>query len=175
MDETTLAERVGGRLRQLRKDRALTLAALSRSSGVSVSYLSAVEKGINHPSLHTLAAITEALQVSIPEVLAREGQETIRQARMPERPGESVDISHPLLTLRGVVVSAEPGDHGTCPVDLKARGLFLYVVRGTVVIHVGAGDHTLHTGDALDVTEPGAVTWTSTGASTVVWVSCPVQ
>ncbi|MET9426914.1 MULTISPECIES: helix-turn-helix transcriptional regulator [unclassified Streptomyces] len=174
-DESTLAARVGGQLRRMRKDRGLTLAALSQACGVSVSYLSAVEKGINHPSLHTLASITEALGVSIPEVLAHEGQETLRRAKVPDGPRGLTEISHPLLSLRSCVVSALPGDHGACPVDLDDRGLFVYVVSGTVVVRVDSTDYTLDGGDALDVTEPGEVSWRAVEASMVTWVSCPAQ
>ncbi|MFK4102485.1 helix-turn-helix domain-containing protein [Streptomyces sp. NPDC019531] len=172
-DEDALASRVGSRLRGLRQDRGLTLAALSRSCGVSVSYLSAVEKGVNHPSLHTLAAITEALGVSIRTVVADEGQETIRLSAIPRQPSSAAEVSHPLLTLRASIVSAAAGDEGTCPVDLKDRGLFLYVVTGAVVVRVDGTEYTLDTGDALDVTELSEATWRSPVASEVTWVSCP--
>lgn len=173
VDEKSLAVRVGGRLRQLRQDRGLTLAALSDACGVSVSYLSAVETGVNHPSLHTLAAITEALGVSIPTVLAHEVQETMKRASVPDRAPGLVEISHPLLALRGCIVSAAKGDHGICPVDLDDRNLFVYVIAGTITIHIDDEDHTLDTGDALDTTEPREVSWHSPHESTVTWVSCP--
>ncbi|MFF7953266.1 helix-turn-helix domain-containing protein [Streptomyces griseorubiginosus] len=173
LDEDALAARVGGRLRRLRQDRGLTLAALSRSCGVSVSYLSAVEKGVNHPSLNTLAAITEALGVSIRTVVAEEGQETIRLSAIPRQPSLTAEVSHPLLTLRASIVSAAPGDEGTCPVDLEDRGLFLYVVTGTVVVRVDGTEYSLDAGDALDVTELSEATWRSPVASEVTWVSCP--
>lgn len=173
VDESSLAARVGGRLRQLRQDRGLTLAALSKACGVSVSYLSAVEKGVNHPSLHTLATITDALGVSIPAVLAHEVQETITRSRVPEHAPGIAEISHPLLALRGTIVAAAPGDHGACPVDLDDRNLFLYVVSGTVAVRVDGTEYTLDEGDALDATEPSEVSWVSLAASTVTWVSCP--
>ncbi|MFJ9626094.1 helix-turn-helix domain-containing protein [Streptomyces sp. NPDC101175] len=173
VDEKSLAVRVGGRLRGLRQDRGLTLAALSRECGVSVSYLSAVEKGVNHPSLHTLAAITEALGVSIRDVVAEEGQETIRLSAIPRQPSEAAEVSHPLLTLRAFVVTAATGDEGACPVELADRSLFLYVVSGAVTVRIDDTDYTLDTGDALDVTELREASWRSPAASTVMWVSIP--
>lgn len=173
LDKNALAVRVGARLRQIRRERGFTLAVLSQFCGVSVSYLSAVEKGINQPSLHTLAAITEALGASIPEVLVHEGQAPIRQARLPEQTPGTVDISHPQLDLRGHVVTALPGEYGRCPIDLDNRTLFLYVIAGTTVIRVDGAEYTLDAGDALDATRPQDVTWHSAGASTVVWASCP--
>jgi transcriptional regulator with XRE-family HTH domain len=173
VDEKSLAVRVGGRLRKLRQDRGLTLTALSQECGVSVSYLSAVETGINHPSLHTLAAITEALGASIAAVLAHEVQETMRRASVPDRTPGMITISHPLLTLRATIISATQNDRGTCPVDLDDRHLFVYVIAGTVTVHLDGEKYTLNTGDALDATEPHEVTWQSPHESTVTWVSCP--
>lgn len=166
---------LAGRLRQIRRDRGLTLAALSRSSGVSVSYLSAVEKGINQPSLHTLAAITEALGASIPEVLSHEVQTPIRRARLPEQAPDTVELSHSLLDLRSCVISARPGDHGASPLDLADRNLFLYVVVGSLVVRVSGAEYNLDVGDALDATRPQEVTWHSSASSTVVWTSSPVR
>jgi transcriptional regulator with XRE-family HTH domain len=173
LDEKTLAVRVGSRLRRLRQDRGLTLAALSRDCGVSVSYLSAVEKGVNHPSLHTLAAITEALGVSIRAVVAEEGQETIRLSAIPCQPSEAAEVSHPLLVLHATIVSAVPGDEGGCPVDLDDRSLFLYVVAGAVAVCIDGTEYTLDAGDALDVAELRDASWRSQVASTVTWVSIP--
>lgn len=172
MDADSLAVRVGAQLRRLRGERGMTLASLSKACGVSVSYLSAVEKGVNHPSLQTLAAMTEALGVTIPEVLAQEGQATITRARLPERAPAVVEISHPLLTLRACVVAAEAGERGACPVDLDARDLFLYVVSGSIVVRVDGENFALGPGDALDAVTPADVSWVSSGRSMVTWTSC---
>jgi len=172
-DEDSLAVRIGARLRELRQRRGMTLAVLSKACGVSVSYLSAVEKGVNHPSLQTLAAVTDALGVTIPEVLAQEGRATSTRARLPERGPGIVELSHPLLSLRACAVSAIAGERGTCPLDLDERNLFLYVVTGSVVVDVDGESFALGPGDALDATTPGTVSWTSPGASTVTWTSCP--
>ena len=174
-DDTSLAVRVGQRLRQLRQDRGLTLAALSSQSGVSVSYLSAVENGVNHPSLQTLAAITDALGVRIPAVLAEEGQPHVHRSRVPGQAPANVEVSHPLLQLRSRLVVATPGDSGGCPVPMKARDVFVYVIKGQVRLQVGGDTYTLGEGDAMDATNPGAVSWTAIGHCTALWTSCPTR
>lgn len=173
VEETSLAIRIGARLRQMRQERGLTLAALSVQSGVSISYLSAVEKGVNHPSLHTLAAVTEALGASIPAVLAQEGSAAIARAKLPDVAPSAVEISHPQLQLRGYVVAAAPADGGECPVPLGGRNLFLYVIEGTIVVRIDGTEYTLEVGDALDATAPVEVRWQSPDRSVTVWTSCP--
>lgn len=54
----------GGEVRELRKARGLTLKQLSVASGVSLSHLSAIERGASKPSLDVIGSIAEALSVS---------------------------------------------------------------------------------------------------------------
>jgi transcriptional regulator with XRE-family HTH domain len=171
--ESSLAARIGARLRELRQARSLTLAKLAEQSGMSVSYLSAVEKGVNLPSLQTLARITEALGVSIPSVLADEGQAHVKISRIPEQPTAIVDASHPLLQLRTRILRAQRGDHGEAPVPTGDHDLFVFVHNGRLRITLTGGEHTLTGGDALDAKNPGTVTWQADDPSVVVWAACP--
>lgn len=54
---------VGSEIRELRKARGLTLKQLSVAAGVSLSYLSAIERDAGNPSLDILRAIAAALRV----------------------------------------------------------------------------------------------------------------
>lgn len=175
VDDASLAVRIGARLRALRRERELTLAALSARCGVSVSYLSAVEKGINHPSLRTLAAVTEALGVRIPDVLVEEGGVHVRHGRVPDGRRAVVPVSHSLLQLEGCLVVAAPGDTGRCPVALPGRDLFVYVVSGRVELDVDGRRVVLGPGDALDAAVPTDVGWTAFDLGTAVWTSCPAR
>lgn len=55
---------IGSEMRELRKARTLTLKQLSAATGVSVSHLSAIERGATKPSLDVVSAIAEGLSVS---------------------------------------------------------------------------------------------------------------
>jgi transcriptional regulator with XRE-family HTH domain len=56
---------VGGRLRQLRQERDMSMRALARVSGLSTNALSMIERGRTSPSVSTLYKISEALGVPI--------------------------------------------------------------------------------------------------------------
>jgi transcriptional regulator with XRE-family HTH domain len=56
---------VGGRLRQLRQERDMSMRALARASGLSTNALSMIERGRTSPSVSTLYKISEALGVPI--------------------------------------------------------------------------------------------------------------
>ncbi len=170
--EDSLAKRIGARLRALRKARQLTLAALSERSGMSTSYLSAVEKGVNLPSLQTLARLTEALGVSIPSVLADESRAHVKVSRVPTEPGR-VGASHGQLQLDTVIVRAGPDDGGPAPVNCEHHDLFVYVVHGDITVSVDGRSYDLSEGDAIDATSPGCVTWSGGEHSVSVWSRCP--
>lgn len=62
---------LGSEVRQLRKARQLTLKQLAQSAGISVSHLSAIERGASNPSMDVLAAIAAALNVTMDWFFAR--------------------------------------------------------------------------------------------------------
>lgn len=55
---------LGAELRELRKVRDLTLKQLSQLAGISLSHLSAVERGAAKPSIDVLDALSKALDVT---------------------------------------------------------------------------------------------------------------
>jgi transcriptional regulator with XRE-family HTH domain len=62
--------RLGERVRGLRRTRGLTQEALARSLGLSVAYVSLIERGGRNPPVTTVVAIARALGVSPREMLA---------------------------------------------------------------------------------------------------------
>ncbi len=60
---------VGPRLRGLRKDRGVTLAALAEATGISVSTLSRLESGGRRPSLELLLPIARAHEVPLDDLV----------------------------------------------------------------------------------------------------------
>ncbi|WP_369250830.1 helix-turn-helix domain-containing protein [Streptomyces sp. R41] len=56
---------VGGRIRQARLERGMSLRGLAREIGVSASLISQIETGKSQPSVSTLYAITTALAISV--------------------------------------------------------------------------------------------------------------
>lgn len=63
---------VGVAIRKLRTERELSLRALSASCGLSVSFLSMVERGQSSLALTSLQRIASALGTSIPELFEAE-------------------------------------------------------------------------------------------------------
>jgi transcriptional regulator with XRE-family HTH domain len=172
----SLAARIGQRLRARRRHLGLTLADTAERSGLSVSYLSAVEKGINLPSVQTLARIADALETNIPAVLAEEGANRVRVERLPEHAGAAHNLAHAELQLQAVALRSGPGDSATLALPTKDHDVFCYVVEGRLqVVLDGRDPVVLGAGDALDVRSVASIVWSSPGAALAVWTSCPMR
>jgi transcriptional regulator with XRE-family HTH domain len=62
-------ELVGEELRRRRHEREERLVDVAERAGVSPQYLSEVERGLKDPSSELLAAMTGALELSLPQLL----------------------------------------------------------------------------------------------------------
>ena len=60
---------IGRRVRKLREERHLTQEALAEAAGVSVPYVSHIERGIKKPSLGTLLRLSAVLGVTVDTLL----------------------------------------------------------------------------------------------------------
>jgi transcriptional regulator with XRE-family HTH domain len=65
---STLRSRFGRRLRYIRRHKDLTQEQLAEAVGISVEFLSNIERGINAPSFETLEKLAQVLQVSVQEL-----------------------------------------------------------------------------------------------------------
>src|SRR4028119_2114031 len=77
---------VGAQIRRLRTDLGLTLAQIGEQTGLNVGYLSQVETDKASPSLETLAALADALEVPIAWLLV-EATPPPKVVRKADRPG----------------------------------------------------------------------------------------
>jgi transcriptional regulator with XRE-family HTH domain len=63
-----LQTRFGRRLRQIRRYKDLTQEQLAEAVGISVKFLSNIERGINAPSFETLEKLSKILRVPVEEL-----------------------------------------------------------------------------------------------------------
>ena len=68
----TISDMLGNRIRQYRTQRNFTQEMLSFNSGVNLSYLSEIERGIKKPSVETLEKLLKALDVTFLKFFAFE-------------------------------------------------------------------------------------------------------
>jgi transcriptional regulator with XRE-family HTH domain/predicted transcriptional regulator len=72
---------LGVKLKTLRQERGLTLDAAARRAGVSISYLSEIEKGKKYPKPEKLVVLAAALGVSYDDLVSLRVEEPLEQLR----------------------------------------------------------------------------------------------
>lgn len=174
----------GPRIRQLRTQRRMSLKDVSTRAGVSVSFLSQLERGVSDARLSTLRAIAAALGVMISDLFDSTLDAASRVLRRSERPA-LVDPSGPtryLLTpppLRSVEVTIgafEPGQASTPePYAHGDSQEILVVLEGSVTIEIDGSTHLLSVGDSIDFSssQPHRVVNDSTASAEVMWIVSP--
>ena len=64
---------LGKAIKTLRKQHDLTQEGLALAAGLHLSYVSAIERGDNNPTLLTLLALAEALNVTLLDLISNTG------------------------------------------------------------------------------------------------------
>jgi transcriptional regulator with XRE-family HTH domain len=68
MARTSVTQKLGKRLKQLRSETGLTQEKLAIATGLSQTYISGIEGGTRNPSIKTLDKLAKALGVSISDI-----------------------------------------------------------------------------------------------------------
>ncbi len=187
MESERLAE-VGWRIRSIRSRKRMTLRALSSACGLSVGFLSQIERGLSSFSISSLRSICQALDVSLADVLV-----------MSNGPGNAilVDPRHSAITkgdnrphlslsdasvkyrflstglpgrrFEAVVGEMAPGSHTESHAHEGEE--FGYVLEGEVVLISDGEEHELGSSDSyhLMASTPHACKAGDKGAK-VLWV-----
>lgn len=88
-----LRTHIGAALRRSRMAKGQTLRQLSRAASVSLGYLSEIERGQKEASSELLAAICDALALSIPQLLLEVSQSMnglVPAGQVPSRPALAI-------------------------------------------------------------------------------------
>jgi transcriptional regulator with XRE-family HTH domain len=155
---------LGGRIRELRRGRELSLARVAEACGISSSLLSQVERGVVSPSLQTLHAIGQFFGVPMFAFFG-EGEPREAVVRRAERrrlafPASQVtyelvtpDLQRQLEVLEmGLDAGQETFDCGLSHAGEEC----VVVLEGTVTAYVGERVYDLGEGDSvyLDASVP---------------------
>lgn len=158
MSNDDTAAYLGARVRQLRRERGLTLKALGGEAGLSHPFLSQLERGLARPSVGSVERIAQALGVPVtalwvrrrdtPVRLARAGEGTVTPHAEPGAPGGVRALPDDESALRAREWS---GGSRSWPrsMDTAAGELLVYVARGAVEVDLDGTVHALEEGDAL--------------------------
>ena len=144
---------VGPRLRALRTERDLTLGAVSRTTGVSVSTLSRLESGGRKPTLELLLPLARAYQVALDDLVEAPPP---ADPRIHPRPFDRNGMTMVPLTRQDGGLQAYklmfPAEWPAARPEQKVHDGYewLYVLSGRLRLQLGARDFVLSPGEVVE-------------------------
>ena len=179
---------VGRHIRAWRKDRALSLEAVSAATGLSIGFISQIERGISSPTLRALTALADALGASVADLVAGPGRASgpaPTVARAGERKGAALWKSGIYKQVLAGGTAAGGAPYGFSLLDLESRAGAAdepyahrgeeagYVLQGRLRLVVGERSWTLGPGDSFhfDSSQPHRFENPGRGRTRVVMVN----
>ena len=146
-------ESVGPRLRALRTERDLTLSALSRTTGISVSTLSRLEAGQRKPTLELLLPLARAYQVALDELVdaPAAGDPRVRQSPFEHEGVTMVPLTRQSGGLQAYKQTFPPKSRiGDMEQKTHDGYEWMYVLSGRLRLLLGARDFVLAAGEVVE-------------------------
>ncbi|MFD4249598.1 helix-turn-helix domain-containing protein [Amycolatopsis thermoflava] len=148
---------LGRRIQTARTGRGMTLQGLADRSGVSVSMLSAVERGSKAPTVVVLDRIAEGLGLPLTDLLTEPPRMVVRRAADQDVVDEPGGWQRTILTpvVPGVnfewIRSTLPAgcEAGTYPPYAAGSHEFIYVQSGVLTLTIDEDTLELEEGDSL--------------------------
>jgi DNA-binding transcriptional MerR regulator len=171
----------GQRFRRLRQKRGLSLAQVARATGVSVGFLSALERGQMRSSVATLRRIARYYKTNLVSLFETNGEATVLVRPSDRKILEpSPDVRLELLAWGNTVMEPhlfriKAGGGSGEPYAHEGEE-FLHVLRGEFEIWLqNQGHYKLKTGDSLYFESSTPHRWKNPGKSEawILWVNTP--
>ncbi len=147
---------LGQAFRRRRTELGMTMQSVADAAGLSVGFISQVERGLAVPSLSSLVAIAEALDRPVSEFLDRpasSGATTRNKSRESfSVPGALMSYERLSTTFRGsqlhAVIAHEPPGHRVEPICHRGEELF-FMLEGEITIEIEGKREVLRKGDTI--------------------------
>ncbi len=171
---------IGGHLRQLRAKRRLSLAQVARAVGISVGFLSAMERSQMSGSVGTLRKLARFYKTNILDFFdAKEGSG--RQVRPAERkvlqagPGVRMELLAWGSTVMEPHLFRIAPESGSGESYTHEGEEFLYVLRGQLAITLDGEEYRLRPGDSFYFESATPHRWKNPGRNEtwLLWVNTP--
>jgi transcriptional regulator with XRE-family HTH domain len=176
-------EDIGRKIRKFRRDRGWTLEDLARQTDLSPGFLSQIEREQSYPSLSSLKAIADALEIPLSSFFILPVNTSI-VARAHERRTfmiEGSEVSYSSLSgpidgkrLEPLIVELPPHYEGP-PAFTHEGEEFGYVLEGQLTIVIQNQEYHLRPGDSIHFLSQAPHTWKNCHAEPVkaIWVVTP--
>ena len=155
---------IGGRMRALRLRKKMGLVELGRHTGLSPALLSKIECGRMFPTLPTLLRVALVFGVGLEFFFAGAREKPLvavvrrkERIRLPDQPGggdvayrfESLDFPATERRFNSYVAEFFTAPTGKLRLHQHPGAEFVYVLHGTLSIHLSGDEQVLRSGDSI--------------------------
>ena len=179
LEAASITGRVAASLKSLRRARDLSQHELAKLAGVTPSAISQAERAERGLSLTTMARLSDALGITIDDLLRGEDARVYRIGRRMEDPQRGVE---PAMTLLGGVdddlhielVQLGPRQAGQ-PAERRPGSVILAVATGMVQVEVGGQTPAVRHGEVLVADGERVTGWRNVGHGDAMlfWIALP--
>ncbi|MFH1795271.1 MAG: XRE family transcriptional regulator [Pseudomonadota bacterium] len=173
----------GERLRTRRRELGLTLKEVADGAGLSVGFISQIERGITTPSLSSLTNVSRVLGLHVTEFLSQP-RGLAPTTRHDQRPHyavgsnslvyERLSASFPGNVLNTVIIHEPPG-YRSEPIAHEGEEIF-YVLEGGITVEVEGETHVLGVGDSLHFPSTKVhSSWNHMGSPSTILHTCTMD
>lgn len=147
---------LGEALRSRRKELKMSMQAVADAAGLSVGFISQVERGLTAPSLGSLASISRILELRLSDILEQPdgSDETTRKAARQKYQVPGAEASYERIStafqgacLHSVIVHEPPG-HRAEPISHEGEEM-IFVLNGSITFEVEGQAEILMQGDSI--------------------------
>jgi DNA-binding transcriptional MerR regulator/quercetin dioxygenase-like cupin family protein len=180
-DQPPKSTPIGPTLRRLRMKRGLSLSRVAREVGVSIGFLSALERGHMSASVATLRRLARFYDLNILSLFDPSSANPLRVRPRDRKvletgPGVRMELlSWGNTVMEPHLFRVAPGS-GSGEAYAHEGEEFLYVLRGSLEITLDGGEtHRLNPGDSFYFQSSVQHNWTNPGKKEawVIWVNTP--
>lgn len=167
---------LGARLRRRRRECGLTLKEVAAGAGLSVGFISQIERGLAAPSISSLASVARVLDADVSEFftqpkgdapLTRHDQRMVYAVSGDSLRYERLSAAFPGNVLRSVIIHEPPG-HRSEPIAHEGEEIF-FILDGAITVEVDGKVTILEAGDSIHF--PSSLrhsTWNHTSTTTTI-------
>ncbi|WNS75743.1 cupin domain-containing protein [Bacillus sp. DTU_2020_1000418_1_SI_GHA_SEK_038] len=152
-------KKLGNRVKSIRKNNKMTLKQVSEKTGLSISFLSQVERSKSSATLSSIRKISEALGVNLSDFFQTDCDPKsgiIKKEDHKEHRSDEVNFTFTNLSgitnpiFEPILATLYPGDKNISPYTHNGQE-FIYILEGTLSVILDNKEYSLRPGDSIHI------------------------
>ncbi|MDW8563606.1 helix-turn-helix domain-containing protein [Staphylococcus shinii] len=178
---------IGQKLRNIRKEKKITINKLAKDTGFTPSFISQFERGLTSASISTLKKITDALSMNLTMLLNEDEELQYSPFTYIVRKGEYKKLAYPDEKSTDYMITRDKAHYEVIYSEIKPGGdsgetlshnsieETITILQGLMEIKINGETYNLDVGDSISFCSQHPHSWKNIGDNTlkIIWVVYP--